>query len=57
MNGMCANCKQRLATLEVDVWRVGTRHMCFICAQALQTIGLDMKVKQPRRLVVSGGAA
>lgn len=48
---------ERFATVTVDMFLVGVRDLCAIHARALEDIGMDMKVKQPRRLVVSGGAA
>lgn len=43
MNGRCQNggC-ERLATVEVDIFRVGRKHLCWLCKEALTSLFGDI---------------
>ncbi len=60
MNGRCANCRFRLATIRVDMAGVGQRDLCAICFRSLSDIGMDMRPAWLRRSLakdLTGGAA
>ena len=62
MNGRCQNggC-ERLATVEVYIFRVGQKHLCWMCKEALTSLFGDMTPRPrpiaPVTLRPLGGAA
>ncbi len=48
MNGRCANCRFRLATLRTSMDGVGQRDLCAICFRSLSDIGMDLRPADQR---------